>query len=257
MATAFDLTRRIGAALRGARIGKGLTLHALSEKSGLSEAFLSRLERGQASTSIANLIALSGVLDVSLAELFEPGSDQAAPRSYVVVRAGERRAPRQVAATGYRYEPLVSGWAGQRMDAFILTFPPRNRAHVMTAHEGEELIYVLQGKIVFHLGDERVALGAGDCIYFKADIPHMGKNVGDMDARVLMVTAPGRGPGREFGWWKTPEVAPSGRRRRRQQWQPGGEGTDTGVPRRPPLTRLEAGGQRHADRRPEHDCGGV
>lgn len=53
----------------------------------------------------------------------------------------------------------------------------------------------------------------GDCVYFKGDIPHMGRNVGDVDAKVLMVTAPGRGPGREFGWWKVPAIRPRPRRR--------------------------------------------
>jgi transcriptional regulator with XRE-family HTH domain len=206
------LLRRIGTAIRQGRRARGMTLRALSEKSGLSAAFLSRLERGQASTSIANLIRLTGILDLSLADLFEAPGDG---RGYVVRRASDRQSPREIAATGYRYEPLVTGWPGQRLDAFILTFPRRNRADVMTAHEGEELVYVLQGEILFQLGEERIPLEVGDCIYFKADIPHMGKNVGDGDARVLMVTSPGRGPGREYGWWKTPPARKAHRRRAR------------------------------------------
>ena len=104
---------------------------------------------------------------------------------------------------------MAVGWPGQRMDAFVLTFPVRNRADVLTAHEGEELSFVLQGEIVFQLGDEKIPLKAGDCLYFNAEIPHMGKNVGRVDAKVLMVAAPGRGPGREFGWWKGSAPAPA------------------------------------------------
>jgi transcriptional regulator with XRE-family HTH domain len=213
--TPTDLATRIGSAIRASRIGKGLTLRALSEKSGLSEAFLSRLERGQASTSIANLITITGVLDIGLTELFETRTDEGARRGHVIFRAADCRPPTELAATGYRYQPLITGWPGQRVDAFILTFPPRNKTHVMTVHEGEELVYVLEGKIVFQLGAERIPLEAGDCVYFKADIPHMGKNVGDVDARVLMVAAPGRGPGREVGWWNSPAVPASRRRQKR------------------------------------------
>lgn len=196
------LLTRIGDRLRRARASRRLTLRELSVKSGLSEPFLSRLERGRVSTSIANLISISSVLAVPLGDLLDNTADGGPPRDYVVARASDRKVPQAVATTGYRYEPLISGWPGQRIDAFILTFPRRNSTEVMTAHEGEELIFVLQGKIVFQLGDDEIPLAAGDCIYFKSEKPHMGRNVGGVDAKVLMVTSPGRGPGMEFGWWK-------------------------------------------------------
>jgi quercetin dioxygenase-like cupin family protein len=85
---------------------------------------------------------------------------------------------------------------------------------VLTAHEGEELSFVLQGEILFQLGDEKIPLKTGDCLYFNAEIPHMGKNVGRVDAKVLMVAAPGRGPGREYGWWKAPAPPAKPRPRR-------------------------------------------
>ena len=220
MSTDTHLASRIGSVLRSARLGRQMTLRALSQKSGLSEAFLSRLERGQVSTSIANLIAITGIIGVGLADLFEANGAAGGARGYVIARAGERRPPQEIAASGYRYQPLVTGWHGQRLDAFILTFPRRNRADVMTAHEGEELVYVLEGRILFQLGEERIPLGVGDSIYFKADIAHMGKNVGEVDARVLMVTTPGRGPGREFGWWKTPVVGRARSRRPRSRKRP-------------------------------------
>ena len=64
-------------------------------------------------------------------------------------------------ATGYTYQPMAVGWPGQRMDAFVLTFPVKNRADVLTAHEGEELSFVLQGEILFQLGDEKIPLQGG------------------------------------------------------------------------------------------------
>jgi len=63
--------------------------------------------------------------------------------------------------------------------------------------------------------NEKIPLKTGDCLYFNAEIPHMGKNVGRVDAKVLMVAAPGRGPGREYGWWKAPAPAARARPRRR------------------------------------------
>src|SRR5581483_11826406 len=102
---------------------------------------------------------ITGIVEIGLGELFETRGDR---KEYVVARSADRQPPREIAATGYRYQPLVTGWPGQRLDAFILTFPSRNRADVMTAHEGEELVYVLQGDIVFQLGGDAIPLGVGD-----------------------------------------------------------------------------------------------
>ena len=44
---------------------------ALSEKTGLSEPFLSKLERGRVSTSIANLILISRTVGIELGQLFQ------------------------------------------------------------------------------------------------------------------------------------------------------------------------------------------
>ena len=52
-------SREIGNRLRSARIGAGVTLASVARQAGLSESFLSRLERGQAVASIANLIQLA------------------------------------------------------------------------------------------------------------------------------------------------------------------------------------------------------
>jgi transcriptional regulator with XRE-family HTH domain len=209
------LVQKVAARLREARQARRLTLRELSDKTGLSEPFLSKLERGRVSTSIANLILITRTVGVDLGQLFQDAAGATTTPHYALVRSGERRTPQAVSAPGYSYQPMAVGWPGQRMDAFVLTFPVKNRADVLTAHEGEELSFVLQGEILFQLGDEKIPLRAGDCLYFNAEIPHMGKNVGRVDAKVLMVAAPGRGPGRELGWWKAPGAMPRPRGKRR------------------------------------------
>jgi uncharacterized cupin superfamily protein len=69
---------------------------------------------------------------------------------------------------------------------------------LVVAHEGEELLYVLEGSVRFRFGEEEELLGAGDAVQFDSALPHTAQNAGPKAARLLMVTAPGRGE--PFGW---------------------------------------------------------
>src|SRR5579871_3566237 len=60
-----------GARLRELRLQRGWTLQELAGRSGLSKTFLSRLESGDRQASIAAVLTLSRILDVSIASLFE------------------------------------------------------------------------------------------------------------------------------------------------------------------------------------------
>ena len=84
-------TQEIGRRLRSARAGAGLTLASVARRANLSEGFLSKLERGQATGSIANLIQLAEVLGLGLHELFS--SDSAPARTRVAVHRGAADSP--------------------------------------------------------------------------------------------------------------------------------------------------------------------
>src|SRR5512132_4035501 len=96
-----QLVDAVAARLREARRTQRLTLRMLSEKTGLSEPFLSRLERGLVSTSIANLILITRTVGIDLGQLFQGVSGTTTTQHYALVRAAERRPPQEVPATGY------------------------------------------------------------------------------------------------------------------------------------------------------------
>lgn len=58
----------LGERLRAARIGHGLTLRQAADRSGLSRAFLSQVERGEVSPSVASLTKIAEALEIHLAE---------------------------------------------------------------------------------------------------------------------------------------------------------------------------------------------
>lgn len=194
------LAKAIGDKLRHARTERRMTLNELSAHTGLSQAFLSRLERGRVSSSIANLLQITGALGVPLRELFADGG--ADDRGFTVYHAADGPQPTTLPATGYAWQPVSMGRNGAHgLQAFLVTFPLNNRWDVLVSHEGEELIYVVEGEVVFHVGEDCVRLRRGDGIHLRSDIPHMAENVGTIEAKVLMVTAGGRAGGAAFDWW--------------------------------------------------------
>src|SRR5437667_12210132 len=64
----------VGERLRELRRIRRCTLRTIADRSGLSESFLSQVERGRSSASIASLRRIADALGVAMADLFEPGS---------------------------------------------------------------------------------------------------------------------------------------------------------------------------------------
>ena len=175
----------LGGALREARIRARLTLEGLAEATELSAGFLSRLERDQASTSVSNLIRLATVLGVRLDRLVPASASAPDPTGYTLRRAGDSE---NLSAGDYRYKALAGGLPHLAMSAFELSYPPgRGEELGYYEHEGEEVLYVLEGRIDFTIAGKRLRLEVGDCLQFNAHQPHFARNPGRSPARLLMI----------------------------------------------------------------------
>jgi transcriptional regulator with XRE-family HTH domain len=231
VATAPSASPPLGAALRAARSERGLTLEQLAAAVDLSAAFLSRLERGQASTSISNLLRLSAVLGAPLDRLIPPVAAAPAPGGYMLRRG---RDVGELAANAYRYKPLAGGLPHQAISAFELVYPPGAGAELGDyAHQGEEVLYLLEGTIDFAIAGRRVRLQPGDCLQFDARQPHRVRNPGGGVARLLMIVT-GHRPGEAV----TPSLAASRPLQPRQERTVGHEhAKPRGKPARPRARR--------------------
>jgi transcriptional regulator with XRE-family HTH domain len=193
-------THEIGRRLRSARTGAGLTLAELTARSGLSEGFLSKLERGQASASISNLIQLTDALGLGLHELF---TNAAAPaRTTLAVHRAENDALEEVAATGYRWRHLGGGAPLDRMEVFHLVFPREKGMETTVSHPGQEHCHVLSGEVHFFVGDAEYRLKAGDGIFIDSQQPHRAENAGRGKAHMLMTVAKPADASDAPDWWR-------------------------------------------------------
>ena len=173
----------LGAQLRTARQGRGWTLKALSARSGLSTGFLSQVERGQSTLSIVSLSAICRALEIPIDRLFTSSRplDEGVPR--VTEAATQLRIQIGDSAVAYRYlSPQLP--AAPIAELLVAEFPPSARQDA-TAHEGEELGFVLEGTLKLWVEGEEYALAAGDSYRVASRETHEYQ-AGRSGARILM-----------------------------------------------------------------------
>lgn len=172
--------------LKLVRRQRKLTLDALAKSAGLTKGYLSKVERGLSVPSIAAVMKLAGTLRISVGELLGELNSHGRVN---VVRARERR-PSQRANTkvGYNYEPIASGRTVKAMEPFVMR-PPRtlSRTNPVFAHTGEELFFVLSGRVELEFEDQVLTLGPGDSAYFDGGLRHRSRSLGQALAEVLIV----------------------------------------------------------------------
>jgi len=173
----------LGGQLRTARQDRGWTLEALSARSGLSTGFLSQVERGQSTLSIVSLSAICRALEIPIERLFTSSRplDEGVPR--VTEAATQLRIQIGDSAVAYRYLSSQLPEAPIR-ELLIAEFPP-NAHQEATAHEGEELGFVLEGTLTLWVDGEEHALAAGDS-YRVASREQHEYEAGRSGARILM-----------------------------------------------------------------------
>lgn len=172
--------------LKRLRLKQGLTLDRLAEATGATKGLLSQIENFRVLPSIPMLYKLAAALQVAPADLLMPPSPSV-PWVHTPAGAGET-VEREFPESGFLYQALARNKTGKLMEPFLLTIPPGSvRPPVTTA--GDEYLYLVKGRLTFHLGDETIPLKTGDSLYFDGRIPHTPKNPGDGDAKLLVVYA--------------------------------------------------------------------
>lgn len=169
---------KVGALVRARRRQLGLTLQALCDAAGISVGYLSQVERDLATPSLGTLAGLAQGLEVGIDYFIAAPSVEDG-----ITRAGERERFR-VDGSSCEYERIAADFAGNILSSFLMTVPPGFRSETV-AHEGEEIIYVLDGAITQSLDGEAVVLGPGDSMHFRGNRPHAWANHTDAPARLL------------------------------------------------------------------------
>lgn len=177
--------QNIGNKIRVLRKSMKTTLDTLAVRTGLTKGYLSKIERGLQSPPIATLSKISSALNVDITIFFERRNQEV---KCSIVRKDERNPIAQKGNIfGYHYETIAHKKHDKAMNPFIITLIPHPGDQTVFRHEGQEMMFVLQGSMEFLYGDERHILNEGDCVYFDSEVSHRGQCYGDTESKVLVV----------------------------------------------------------------------
>ena len=181
---------KIGGKIKYLREKNFFTLTDLAAKTGLSKAMLTEIEADEVMPPVATLLKLAKGLNVGMSYFFK---DEAPAQQISVTRTGERvqvqrRPHHREGEVDYIYEALEARMPGKHMEPLLVEFVPMETADmVFTSHEGEEFVYLLDGKLEFRTNDRVETLSAGDTIYFDSVLNHSCRSLTDGPAKAIVV----------------------------------------------------------------------
>jgi quercetin dioxygenase-like cupin family protein len=172
--------------LKAAREKQGFSIQELAQKTGIPQRELEQVEAGQAMLPLGQVIKLSKVLSLKMADMISIGD-----KSFTIVRAGQRSEVQRFgkakqASHGYEYVSLAPGKKDRLMEPFLVTLHPAS-SDEPSSHDGQEFIYVLEGEMEVIVDDARDVLKPGDSIYYDSSTTHLVRAHGDKPARILAV----------------------------------------------------------------------
>jgi transcriptional regulator with XRE-family HTH domain len=167
-----SLERYLGNVIRDLRQRDHLTIADVASQAGISRGMLSKIENGQAATSLDTLSRIAQALGVSLAHLFRDYNVPSGGAQLVkaadgmeVVRRGTRR--------GHTYHLLAYDKGPRKtFEPFLITMDDASEVFPSFEHPGTEFIYMLKGRIEYRHGRQTYLLEAGDALTFRGDVPH-------------------------------------------------------------------------------------
>lgn len=183
------INRLIGEKISALRALKKIEIENLADKTGLSVRQLDHIESGVSIPSLGVLIRITRALGMRLGTLL----DDTVKEGPAIVRSDEHQSTLSFSTNEHgnrehlTFLSLAPNKTGRNMEPFIIDIVPDKKNTISkSSHEGEEFIYVLEGKVTIHYGNETLELSKGDSIYLDSVVKHQ-VTTGKGTARILGV----------------------------------------------------------------------
>lgn len=187
----YDATgNAIGYGIKRNRLEKKWSLKTLSEQSGVALSTLSKVENGTMSLKIEKLLAVSSALDIDVMQLVAPDETEK-PVALVTGRRSITRAATalQTKTDSTVYTHHANDFSNRQFSPIVIEVLPGMNPDLIR-HQGEEFIYVLEGRIeALTEYYEPTILNTGDSMYIDSTMAHNVRALDGKLARVLNVSS--------------------------------------------------------------------
>lgn len=178
-----QLMETIPVSIKALRHERKLTLKELSTKTDLSVSFLSQVERGDSSPAITSLNKIAEALDVDITYFFTPQKTEDFKISF------KTSEPLKVEHSEQIMYRMSSDFENRALENYLIEIPVGTRNEEVR-HVGEEMYYLIEGKLTVYVNNKRYELERNDVLHFPSNIPHHYENNGDTVAKILCVITP-------------------------------------------------------------------
>ena len=175
----------IGATLRRLRLSRNLTQEDLADRCELSKGFISQVENNLTSPSIATLTDLIECLGTTLKQFFSESAQEK-----IVYSGADMFEKEDAELLRGSIVWLVPSAQKNRMEPMLVTLGPGGRTAEIPAHDGEEICYVLTGRVTLMVGEIPHPLSKGESFCLHPDAPHYIVNPGKREARFIWTSTP-------------------------------------------------------------------
>ena len=187
----MDNTKIVGEKIKAIREAKQISVEELVDRTGLAAEQIESIEANVVIPSLAPLIKIARALGVRLGTFLDDQDESGA-----VICRKEERTGKSIsfsnnavsARTHMQYQSLSASKADRHMEPFIIDVEPTDEtSYVLSSHEGEEFIYVMEGAVEVSYGKKLHVIEAGDSIYYDSIVPHHVHGHDGQAAKILAV----------------------------------------------------------------------
>ncbi|WP_326644160.1 cupin domain-containing protein [Streptosporangium sp. NBC_01755] len=172
----------IGPKIKALRKQNGYSLQSLAERADVSAATIHKIEQADMVPTITTLLKIAVALERPVSYFVEDDDEQY-PTVFI---PAENRRPIYTSHAGIDLAGISGPYGDFLVAAAMATvIPGASSGSKPMQHLGEELVYLVAGRLEFEVGGVVHVLNPGDSLHFRTQQPHSWRNPADEDASAI------------------------------------------------------------------------
>ena len=180
----------VGEKIRTLCADKKISIEELAERTGLTAQQIELIENSDKVPSLAPLIKIARAMGVRLGTFLDDSAElgPVINRKAALPKPDTFSSQLSNANSHLDFFSLAASKTGRHMEPFLVDIKPSSTHEpILSSHEGEEFIFVLQGSVKINYGKETYDLHTGDSIYYDSIVDHLVSALNGEPAQIVAV----------------------------------------------------------------------